>query len=325
MTPNQQPTSGKKNLYKFGIPVLLIVILMVVVFALNPFANPANKTAQTSSKSTQLDVNATTLEKPKVEAKLSNKEDEKKSQQINSILKSKRKNNGIEFNWYMGWWDVESKKACGINIPNVPADAGAAEIPSNPLRDLVPVPAKPEKKNIVSYPQYSVEAPIVYTNMEDRFAKNPDGTLNYNQIIGGDDVNSTIQKKLNDGPVMLAMSPQPGEIGNSYISGHTSNYNYIDSQYKTVFKPLERATKVGEKFYVYDCEGRKLAFTVFESKEIDQGDADQAWKDYSDKRVVTLQGSILVTRADGKVYPDKRWITRGELDLQESKKLNASK
>jgi Sortase domain len=314
----------KKNLYRFGIPALLVLILLAVIVILNPFGS-GNKTSATGSKSISDTTNASVLEKPKVEAALSNKEDEKKSQQINSFLKQKRKNNGIEFNWYMGWWDVEAKKACGVIIPNVSADSGVAEVPKNLLRDLIPAPKKPEKKNVIQYPDYKIEAPIVHTNMEDRFQKNSDGTLNFNITSSGEDLGGAIQKKLESGPITLAMSPEPGEIGNSYISGHTSNYDSVVSDFKTVFKPIERKSKPGEVFYIYDCLGRKLAFKVFEAKEIDGNDADQAWRDYSDKRVVTLQGSILVTRADGRLYPDKRWITRGELDLEESKKLNAGK
>jgi hypothetical protein len=312
----EQVTPKNKVLYKYVIPgVLVLVLLLVGFFLFKGNSKPTETSKSTSSVAT--DLNSKPLESPKNTAKLSDKENDKLSQQMNSVLKVQRENseNKIKYTWYQGWWDVNEKLACGIEMPKMPADA-STEIPKDRIQDIIPVPAKPEKKNMVIYPDYKVEVPLVYANLKDRFEVKADGTINFDKTFSDDSVDSPMQKKLKGGVILEPQAPQPGEMGNAYISGHTSNYSFVDSAFKT---------KVGEKFYIYDCQGRKLAFTVFESKKISAGDTDQAWKNYEDKRVATLQGSILETRKDGKLYPDSRWITRGELDVEESKKLNSVK
>ncbi len=319
-----------KALFKLAVPAILVVLLIVIITYVISLGtkpeNPSNKLSSSSS-SIGVDMQASELEKPKKDAVYSTKEEDKLSQQINSQLKQKRFNK-YEFVWNMGWWDVAAKKKCNsdgttINIPKMPANfEGSAEIPKKRLADIVPVPTKPEKKNMISYPDYKVEVPLVYTNLEDRFEKNTDGTINFNKTFTDDSANTPIQQKLKKGVILEPMAPQPGETGNSYISGHTSNYSYVDSQWNTAFKPLESKTKVGEKFYVYDCEGRKLSFKVIETKEIKAEDTDEAWKDYPDKRIVTLQGSILKKDSRGILMPTHRWLTRGELDVEDSLKLN---
>jgi sortase (surface protein transpeptidase) len=336
--------SNKKALYKFIIPAILVLALIgIISFVMISGNKPADKKVDSKvpGSSVNYDLQASELEKPKNEGKLSDKEDDKKSQQINSLLKVKRQNpqSKTPFVWYQGWWDVTAKKQCNsdgttIAIPKIPADAAVAEIPKERLGDIVKVPSKPEKKNHISYPTYKVEVPLIYTNLEDRFEKNKDGTINFNVTVPDDSPNSALQQKLKKGVILEPMAPQPGETGNSYISGHTSNYSFVDSNYNQAFKPLESKTKVGEKFFVYDCEGRKLVFDVFESKEIKATDSDEAWKDYPDKRVVTLQGSVLKTCANGfqqdcvnqgctfNICPTHRWLTRGTLNVEESKKAN---
>lgn len=326
-TKNKSPKN--KALYKYIIPAILVLTLIGIVSFVLISGNKSNTSANYSKSSSSYDLLASELEKPKNESKLSDKEDDSKSQQINSLLRVKRQSpiSDANFVWYQGWWDVSAKKQCNsdgttISIPKLPADAGAVDIPKERLADIVKVPAKPEKKNFISYPAHKVEVPLIYTNLEDRFTKNQDGSINFNKTIPDDSPDSALQQKLKKGVILEPMAPQPGETGNAYISGHTSNYSFVDSAYNQAFKPLESSTKVGEQFYVYDCEGRKLVFDVFEVKEIKSNDTDEAWKDYPDKRVVTLQGSILKTRADGKLYPDARWLTRGSLNLEETTKAN---
>lgn len=330
-----QENNSKKTLFKFAIPLLLIIVLITVIAILNPLGwgkkpTPTATTAATSSK--LLDVNATTKAAPENKVKLSDKELEKQSQQFNSLLKQKRSAKGavsgkeLEFNWSMGWWDVEGKKACGIQIPKLSADAGSAELPRT-IRELIPAPASPVdgKKNRIVYPEYKVDGPIVYPEVKDQFVANADGTINFNQRENDDSPTSPIQMKLRNGATLLPISPNPGDIGNSYIEGHTSNYSYVASDWNLIFAPFKEKSEPGETFFIYDCVGRKLVFKVFEAKEVIEPAGDEAWKDYADKRVVTLQGSVLKTRKDGKLYPDARWLTRGELDLEATKKANGVK
>ncbi len=330
---NEKLNNNKKIKYAVitAIVILLALLASFWVFTSNTKNIKSSNTNLSSKDSGYSGFTAETVGKTELKARLSDKEADKISQQFNSLLKQERKNKGQFFNWYMGWWDADAFNQCKddkgaptIKLPRIPAEAGSEEIPTDRLATLIPVPKSPEKKSWIQYVDRPVDAPIIMTDVEDMFATNSDRSINLSQRIDDSAVDSPTQLKLNKGVVHLSISPQPGEKGNSYISGHTSNFGYIESEYKTVFKPLERATKPGEKFYVWDCEGRKLQFDVFESLEIGEGQTSEAWKDYQNDRVVTLQGSIL-ENVNGTLQPTKRWLTRGKLNLQESIKFNSDK
>jgi hypothetical protein len=233
---NNVQSSPNKILFKFIIPIGLVLILIAVLFALvHPFGigAPASKTTSVSSGTTSksYDTNSTEVAgQKKFAAVASNKEAEKLSQTLNANLKLKRINGGEEYNWDMGWQDVESMRKCSTTafgatkIPEV-KDIGFADVQKDLIRELVPVPSKPEKKNTISYPQYDLDVPLIYTNIEDMFDKGSDGKIDFNKRLNDDNVNSPLQTKLKAGAILLPISPLPGEVGNSYISGHTSNYS----------------------------------------------------------------------------------------------------
>ncbi len=326
---NNSHPDPKKVLFKFVIPIGLVLILAAIIFAVfNPFAksNDVTKTISSLSNSKTYDTASTEVkDQKKFAAVPSNKADEKLSQAINANLKLKRINGGEEYNWDMGWQDVESMRKCNTQafgatkIPDV-KDIGYTDVPKNLLREIVPVPSKPEKKNTISYPEYSVDVPLIYTNTEDMFDKDKEGKINYNNRVNDDNVNSPLQIKLKSGAILLPISPLPGEVGNSYISGHTSNYSFVDSAFNFAFKPLLGNGKIGDTFYVYDCEGRKLPFKVFEAREY-KDDPNVLWANTS-KREVTLQGSVLKNVPGKGLMPTHRWIIRGELDIAKAKELN---
>ncbi len=198
------------------------------------------------------------------------------------------------------------------------------DYPDSPrLADLIKVPENPEKTNWLSFPDYSVEAPIIYASFQDMFETDENNLVDFSKPIIEDreEVNRgnyesvPVQRLLRNGIVHLPYSPYPGELGNSYIIGHSSNFSQVQSDYNFVFKSLVKQTKDGDIFYIYDKDGRKLKFKVFESLEIFEDEIEVSYKNYPDKRVVTLQGSILVTQPDGSVQPTKRWLTKGELIL----------
>jgi hypothetical protein len=194
-----------------------------------------------------------------------------------------------------------------------------------PLDKLIPRPANAKLKSFIKYPAYpSVSANIVWSELKDLFETNEDGSLKKNSagefipieekqedIRAGNYLSVPIQRLLVEGVVHLAWTIDPGEIGNSYIVGHTSNFSSVKSAYNFIFKPLERTSKVGEEFFIYDKYGRELKFRVFEVLDIDAENKEEikiAYRQYTDRRVVTLQGSILVNG-----QPTRRWLTRGEL------------
>ncbi|MEI6728649.1 MAG: sortase [bacterium] len=190
------------------------------------------------------------------------------------------------------------------------------------LDQIIQAPQIPEKKSWLSYPSLGIEVPIVYSSLEDLFQTNQDGSLNFTKPIeesrsalnNGNYESTTYQQKLTQGVLHLAYSPTPGELGNSYIVGHSSNYTNVQSNYNEIFAPMVQKSQPGDKFTIYDNEGRKLNFKVFEALPVGQKEVNVAYKSYDDRRVVTLQASIL-TKVGNSWQPTQRWLTRGELEI----------
>ena len=191
------------------------------------------------------------------------------------------------------------------------------------LSEIVKIPEKCEKKNWLSYPKYNVEANLQNQSFEEFFEKDADGKINFEKPIQekqsdinvGNYESVPIQKLLKTGVVHVPITPQPGEVGNSYIVGHTSNFASVKSDYNTIFKPFESKSEIGDEFFIFDHKCRKLKFKVFEVKAIKSAEIVEAYKMFDDKRVVTLQGSIL-EYVNGYLEPTKRWLTRGELIVE---------
>lgn len=185
----------------------------------------------------------------------------------------------------------------------------------NSLNSIIPAPNNPSPiRNVLVYDKYKIRVPIIYTTFADLFEKREDGSFDFTRPLDTDDTNSPVQRKLEQGIVHLAYTPQPGEIGNSYIVGHSSNYSWVDSPFNRVFAPINQQSQPGETFVIFDRHGRELKFRVFEVLKIRDDETALAYKNFPDRRVVTLQTSILGTR-NGRIEATHRWLTRGELVL----------
>jgi len=199
-------------------------------------------------------------------------------------------------------------------------DQSADQDPADqPLDVLIPAPLNPGKRNVLEYPVYGIVSPIVYSTQSTFVDANGNP---YNDTVGGAcsaaSQAAPIQQLLKGGIAHVWSSPQPGEaydsnrhgITNSYIVGHSSDCTR--HAYSEIFKALDRNSKVGEEFYIYDRQGRFLRFRVFEVLQILATDDQIAFRqDFGDRRVVTLQTSVLL--GGGRI---DRWLTRGELILE---------
>lgn len=173
------------------------------------------------------------------------------------------------------------------------------------------------QKNWLSFAKYGVETPIQNGSFDDFYNYGSDGQINLNSeiqedknAIGKGNYESVpVQKLLKYGVVHLPITPAPGQVGNSYIIGHTSNFPQVKSAYNKIFKPFESKSKAGDEFTIWDHKCRQMTFRVFEAFAIGEYDTAAAYQNMGDRRVVTLQGSIL----DANWQPTKRWLTRGEL------------
>jgi hypothetical protein len=194
------------------------------------------------------------------------------------------------------------------------------------LNELLKQPDQGIKYSWLNFPKYKVQAPIQWANFNDLY-ETKDGQISFNSIKDSAGLDSPVQKLLEKGIVHLGYTVQPGEIGNSYIAGHSSNFSYVKSDFNTIFKPLESATKEGDEFWIYDQRGRELKFCVFDNLKIAEEDLKTAYKEFPEQRVVTLQTSILGWR-NGKIEATHRWLVRGKLcnldQKQEKKDTNSS-
>jgi sortase (surface protein transpeptidase) len=119
-----------------------------------------------------------------------------------------------------------------------------------------------------------------------------------------------IQQLLNLGVVHLASSPKPGEIGNSYIIGRARPETKLQGsyQYGGIFKNLKEA-KNGGLFHIYDENGKKLTFKIFENIVINDTDVSTAFKTFGKRKIVTLQTNEYTSEPSS----FKKRLVRGEL------------
>jgi hypothetical protein len=198
--------------------------------------------------------------------------------------------------------------------------------PDTPLQltQLIPPPINIQRRNFLSFPTFNINAPIVYSD----YTSSQD-TIDPNNPCSQASMKTPLQQLVRKGVVHLFPSPKPGEIydetkntyfdskdkkryliGNSYIIGHSSEC--IQHEFSRVFQPFQDKTPIGDKFIIWDEQGRKLTFKVFEAKEITSygSGAEEAFGVFPGRRVVTLQTSKFYTN-----QKINRWIIRGELEI----------
>ncbi|KKQ94759.1 MAG: sortase family protein [candidate division CPR2 bacterium GW2011_GWC1_39_9] len=104
-----------------------------------------------------------------------------------------------------------------------------------------------ESKLIVN--KIKVDAPIVFVNSR---------------------AEKDIQEGLRSGVVHYAGTAKPGEIGNVFVTGHSSNYWWEKGEYNYVFSILDRL-EIGDKATIY-YDGLVWEYTVYEKKIVDPTD-----------------------------------------------------
>jgi sortase A len=114
-----------------------------------------------------------------------------------------------------------------------------------------------------------------------------------------------IQADLQNGAVHLKDTVMPGEIGNSYIVGHSSDYPDSKGNYKTVFAKLPTLV-VGDEVVIRG-QGRELHFKVIKTKIVEADDLSVLSQDTGGRAILTLQTSYPIGTAQ------KRFIVSAEL------------
>src|SRR5688572_28784200 len=138
-----------------------------------------------------------------------------------------------------------------------------------PVRPTISLPGEiqlsicPPANNLV-IPTLGIEAPIVYVS----------GTTEH-----------VFQEGLTRGVVHLPGTAEPGEYGNTYLFGHSSDFPWKPGNYKTVFAVLPEI-KTGDTIHVSNRAGKLFAYTV--TKTLVVGPKDLAVIDQHDNKVRML-------------------------------------
>jgi len=141
--------------------------------------------------------------------------------------------------------------------------------------------------NMVYIPDVGIAAPIVYITQEQN-----------NQ----DDH----QAALANGVVHYPGTSKPGEYGNPYIFGHSSDYFWKEGNYKQIFKPLIDIP-LDTVIKITDQEGKLFYYKVIETKIVGPDETSVLEQDY-ERQILTLQTSWPLGTAL------KRYLVIAELD-----------
>ncbi|MBX4188101.1 MAG: sortase [Candidatus Doudnabacteria bacterium] len=148
---------------------------------------------------------------------------------------------------------------------------------TNPPHPLPPPPVSESPKgepNRLTIRSLAIEAPVVYVEQEDE---------------------RMFQKALRDGVVHYPQTAFPGQPGNVYIFGHSSDFPTTPGNYKNVFALLPKI-EAGDEIEVTDQEGNIYVYIVTETKVVSPSDTHVLEQDDSIKQL-TLQTSYPVGTA----------------------------
>lgn len=123
------------------------------------------------------------------------------------------------------------------------------------------------------------------------------------------DAESRIQRALERGVVHYAGTALPGEYGNAYFVGHSSDLFWKGGEYKTVFALLPYL-EPGDAIYASDADGIELKYRVLETRVVRPSDFSVLDQRGHERRLLTLQTSYPVGTAIS------RFIVLAELEAE---------
>lgn len=157
----------------------------------------------------------------------------------------------------------------------------SAPLPSSPVAASTPetqgllayLPEVGPPINMVMIPKLRIIAPLVQPPTEALLRQDWPA------------VEKDIQESLLKGVVHYPGTAKPGQAGNFFLTGHSSNYGWIKSQFNSIFARLHQLS-VGDEYWVY-WNGDSHRYIVRSKKEVSPSDVtvlDQP----PDQRIATL-------------------------------------
>ncbi len=107
---------------------------------------------------------------------------------------------------------------------------------------------------------------------------------------------SSIQEALADGIVHYAGTAKPGEFGNAYFIGHSSDLPWKSGSYKTVFALLPYL-RIGDQLVITTERAEPLTYRVVETKVVRPTDLSVLDQFRRERRLISLQTSYPVGTA----------------------------
>lgn len=148
---------------------------------------------------------------------------------------------------------------------------------------MVPETGEPD---LLEIPSLGISAPIVYVDKKDE---------------------AVYQAALKRGVVHFPGTALPGELGNAYIFGHSSDYAWNRSPYRAIFALLTEI-KTGDEIRASDARGRIFVYRVTGTKVVSPKDLGVLDQQGNSKKILTLQTSYPLGTAL------RRFIVTAELE-----------
>ncbi len=148
------------------------------------------------------------------------------------------------------------------------------------------IPLETGEPNQLTIPDLDIQAPVVYV----------------------DEANEDVfQDALANGVVHYPGTANPGELGNPYIFGHSSDYFWKPGDYKAVFAPLVDVP-IDTEVRITNDAGELYIYRVIETKVVGPKDVSVLDQQNYERYLLTLQTSYPVGTAL------KRFVAVCELD-----------
>jgi len=157
--------------------------------------------------------------------------------------------------------------------------------PTEVVTAVAKAPAPLTQANILKISSLGLSVPVIYVNSNDE---------------------PTMQKGLEKGVVHYPGTAMPGDYGNVYIFGHSSDYKWRAGKYKSVFAILPKI-KVGALIQLSDERGKNYTYKVYEAKVVEANDLQYLGQYGYERKLITLQTSWPIGTAL------KRYVVIGEL------------
>lgn len=178
----------------------------------------------------------------------------------------------------LNWGFISARVSFFLHKPNSATVIRPKSEPVLPLEGSWP-------KDTLAIPSLGISAPVIYNveQSEDAF-----------------------QVALQRGVVHYPGSGLPGEVGNVYIFGHSSDYAWSKGEFKSVFAVLPKIEK-GAEIKLTDSKGFMYTYLVTNQFVVGPKDVSVLSQDTKGKRMLTVQTSYPIGTAL------KRYVVQAEL------------